>query len=145
MLAGVLHGVTTEGVMTLTVHVWCTVGRSRVARVLDMVVVSIIPLELLNASGRRTLRVLPRNLRCARLISNWWQLDGATALIITWSTFNALSVGRHLAPATVIFSLSCSLLILLALLPLLADFLEFYNTKGLAYVTRQGPRSRQFG
>jgi len=142
MLARRLQGVITEGVMMLTVHVWCTVGRCGVARVLDMVVVSFVPLKLLNASWRRTLGVLARNLRSPRLISNRWKLDGATTRVGR-STF--LTISRHLASATVIFRLSCGLLILLALLPLLANFLELCNTKGLAHVTQQTPRSHQFG
>ena len=110
--------------MTLTVHlVWSAIRRSWIARILNMVVA--VLLQLLNTA--RGSLVLTRNLS-ARLVADGWELNGSTSLLVTRgrSIAGTLTISRNGGgTGALLISLALVLLLLLASLPLLSNFLEF--------------------
>jgi len=114
-------------VITLAVHlVWGAIWRRGVSRVLKMTVA--VLLELLNAA--RGSLVLARDL-CARLVADGWELNGTASLLITRGRGNfggGLPICRDgSGSGTLLIGLSLVLLLLLASLPLLSDFLELWT------------------
>jgi hypothetical protein len=123
MLASLWKGTEMRVVMTLAIHlVWCAIWRSRISRILHVIVA--VLLKLLNATGSGL--ILTRDLR-ARLVSNRWELDGSALLVTgSWCTIGGgLTIGGDSGSSgTLFFSLALVLLLLLASLPLLSDLLE---------------------
>jgi hypothetical protein len=117
--------------MTLVVHVWGSIWRSRVSRVLDVVVT--ILLKLLNTT--RWSLVLAWNLR-TRLVADGRKLDIAGALLVTrrWSAvWRALAISRNCSRSgSLILSFALVLFFLLSCLPLLSDLFEFCRGYALA-------------
>lgn len=114
--------------MTLAIHlVWSAIRRSWVARILKMVVA--ILLELLHTTSWGL--VLARDLGPG-LVADGWELNGTrAALLVAWGCRRSLA-GRlafhrstaNSSSSAFLVGLALILLVLLARLPLLADFLE---------------------
>ena len=125
VLASLSKGAKMSVLITLAIHlVWCAIWRSRISRILHVVVA--VLLKLLNTTGSRL--VLARDLS-TRLVSDRWQLDG-TALLVTgsWCAVGGwLTIGRDgSSSGTLFFSLALVLLFLLASLPLFSDLLKLW-------------------
>lgn len=109
--------------MTLAIHlVWCAIWRSRISRILHVIVA--VLLKLLNTTGSGL--ILTRDLS-TRLVSNRWELDGSALLVTgSWCVIGGgLTIGGDGGSSgTLFFSLALVLLFLLASLPLLSDLLE---------------------
>jgi len=110
----------------LVIHlVWCTIRRCWVARVLKMILAT-IALELLDAA--RWSLVLAWYLSPG-LVADGWELNRSTWLLIASRSIvgRVLSISRDDGGSgTLILGLALVLLLLLASLPFLADFLELY-------------------
>ena len=111
----------------MAIHlVWSAIWRSWIAGVGDVIVA--ILLQLLNTAGWSL--ILARNLG-TRLVANRRELDRPTSLLVARSRAIvgwALAVGGNCSSSgTLLVGLSLILFLLLACLPLLADFLELCN------------------
>jgi len=116
----------------LVIHlVWCTIRRCWVARVLKMILAT-IALELLDAA--RWSLVLAWYLSPG-LVADGWELNRSTWLLIASRSIvgRVLSISRDDGGSgTLILGLALVLLLLLASLPFLADFLELFRSALLA-------------